>query len=109
MKVLELALDNVGFMSKFPHNPCDFNSKFRKEEKKVKDVKRGGGSVSFLAKNIHVLHNLSNIPGVQVSVPPSLPKKQLCLLPRKYSSGAVAVSGVFSPAPLEDHPEFSIP
>ena len=38
VNVLELALDKVVFMSKCPHNPCDFNSKFRKEEKKVKDV-----------------------------------------------------------------------
>jgi len=38
VNALELALDNVVCMSKFPHSPCDSSSKFRKEEKKVKDL-----------------------------------------------------------------------
>lgn len=38
INVLELALDNVVFMSKFPYNLWNFNIKFRKKEKKVKYV-----------------------------------------------------------------------
>lgn len=55
----------------------------------------------YLLADISVLHKVSDIPGVRVSVPPSIPEKQLGLLTRECGSWAVAVSGVFPPASLE--------
>lgn len=51
MSVLELAMDNVVFMSRFSHSSCDFNGKFRKEKEKVKYVnilKIGGGVIQHI-------------------------------------------------------------
>lgn len=51
VNVSELALSN-GIMSNFPHIPCNFNGKFRNEERKVKKckyLKKGWGNGYLLA------------------------------------------------------------